>query len=391
MASRDGRRAVVTGVGVVTVGGGDPEALWAHLLDPEAGPGDGFLHGFDPSVAIPRRRSRRMDPATQYAVVATAAALAQAGDLDLAPHRGAVLMASTYGGITSYDDAVRAQVAEGPAGVNPLVSTAAAASTGASAVAVEAGFTGPTLSVGAACASGSTVLVEALDKIRAGRADVVVAGGTEAPLTPTILTAFSGLKVFTASRPRPFDAERDGFAFAEGAGVLVVEERERALARGATVLAEVAGGSAATDVSGVYAPSDGAAVVEQCIRAALDDAGVDPADIAHVNAHGTGTRANDASEGAALERVFGPDVVVTANKGAVGHAGAAAGAIEAVATLLAMEHRLIPPTAGHRTLDPELHLDVVAGAPRPWEPGPVLSNALGLGGYVGSLVLLPPP
>lgn len=384
------RRAVITGMGVVTVGGCDPEALWAHLLEPEAGPGDGYLHGFDPAVAIPRRQSRRMDPATQYAVVATAAALAQAGDLALDPRRGAVILASTYGGIMSYDAAVRAQVAQGPAGVNPLVSTGAAASTAASAVAVQGGFTGPTLAAGAACASGSVVLVEALDKIRAGRADVVLAGGTEAPLTETILTAFTGLKVFTADRPRPFDVDRDGFAFAEGAGILVVEERERALARGATVLAEVAGGAAATDVSGTYAPSDEAAVVEECIRAALADAGVSPGDIAHVNAHGTGTRQNDSSEAQALARVFGPDVVVTANKGALGHAGAAAGAIEAVATVLAMEHGLIPPTAGHRTLDPALTVDVVAGAPRPWMPGPVLSNALGLGGYVGSLVLLPP-
>jgi 3-oxoacyl-[acyl-carrier-protein] synthase II len=377
-------------MGVVTVGGSDLDALWRHLLDPGAGPGDGYLHGFDPSAVIPRRRSRRMDPATQYAVVAAASALAQAGDLGVEPHRGAVLLASTYGGITSYDAAVRAQVAEGPAGVNPLVSTGCAASTGASAVAVEAGFTGPTLSAGAACASGSVILVEALDKIRAGRADVVLAGGTEAPLTETILTAFTGLKVFTASRPRPFDVDRDGFAFAEGAGVLVVEERERALARGATILAEVAGGAAATDVTGVYSPSDEAAVVEQCIRAALADAGVEPGAIAHVNAHGTGTRSNDGNEALALARVFGPDVVVTANKGALGHAGAAAGAIEAVATVLAMEHGLVPPTAGHRTLDPALTVDVVAGAPRPWTAGPVLSNALGLGGYVGSLVLLPP-
>lgn len=383
------RRAVITGCGVVSVGGHDLGSLWQHLCEPDAGPGDGHVHDFDPGVVIPRRQSRRMDPATQYAVVASASALAQAGALDLPSHRAGVVLASTYGGITSYDAAVRAQVADGPSGVNPLVSTAAAASTGASAVAVHAGFTGPTLSAGAACASGSVVLLEALDKVRSGRVDVVLAGGTEAPLTPTILTAFGGLKVFTASRPRPFDPDRDGFAFAEGAGMLVVEERERALGRGATILAEVAGGAAATDVSGTYAPSDEAAVVEECIRFALDDAGLDPSDISHVNAHGTGTRENDSAEAQALVRVFGPGVVLTANKGALGHAGAAAGAIEAVATVLAMEHRLIPPTSGHRRLDPAFDVDVVAGSPRPWDPGPVLSNALGLGGYVGSLVLLP--
>jgi 3-oxoacyl-[acyl-carrier-protein] synthase II len=260
----------------------------------------------------------------------------------------------------------------------------------ASAVAARAGWTGASVGLAATCASGTVAVAEAARRIVDGRCDAMLAGGTEAPATPAVVAAFERLTVLTADRPRPFDVARDGFALTEGAAVLVLEERARAEARGAPVLAVVAGAAERTDVAGVFAPSDEAAVLSTCLRAALDDAGVDPSDVAHVNAHGTGTVANDAAEAAAIAEVVGADVPVTSIKGALGHAGGAAGTIEAAAAVLSIQRRLLLPTAGLGTLDPAFTIDVVRGGVREWEPGPVLSASLGLGGQIAALVVTPP-
>jgi 3-oxoacyl-[acyl-carrier-protein] synthase II len=189
---------------------------------------------------------------------------------------------------------------------------------------------------------------------------------------------------------KPFDVSRNGFVMAEAAGVLVLEEWDRAVARGAHIYAEVGGSASTADAFDVVAPAPGGTGAAICMEHALIDAGLSSHDIAHINAHGTSTPLNDAAEASAITKVFGtPGPVVTSTKGVTGHALGAAGAIEAVAVVLTMAHRLIPPTAGLTELDPEIPLDVVMGDPRPWEPGPTLSNSFGFGGHNGSLVLLP--
>lgn len=383
---------VVTGVGVVGPGGVGADALWDWCAAPDARPPahPGTIAAFDPGDHLPRRQHRRMDRTTQMACVAAVDALASAGDPGVPGDRGGVVVASAYGGVAALAEGVLAVDHEGPAAVSPVFGTIFPVSAPASAVAARAGWTGASIGLAATCASGTVAVSEGARRIADGRADVVLAGGTEAPSTPAVVAAFERLTVLCADRPRPFDARRDGFALAEGAAMVVLESAAHAAARRATPLAVVAGAAERTDVAGVFAPSDEAAVLAACIRAALDDAGLRPEEIAHVNAHGTGTVANDAAEAAAVTAVLGADVPVTSIKGALGHAGGAAGAIEVVAAVESIRRRQLLPTAGLEQLDPAIGLDVVTGGVRPWTPGPVLSASLGLGGQVAAIVVTPP-
>lgn len=383
------RRAVITGMGVVGVAGSGTDALWRHLLDPDAGPGDGTAVGFDPADVLPRREARRLDRFAVLAIAAARQAVADAGDHGAVPDRCGTVIGTAYGGVRSLHEGTMVEATEGPGAVSPLLGTMFPVSAAPSEVAARLGWSGPSHSLSAACATGSLVVGEAARLVADGRCDVVVAGGSESPVTPAVLAAFRKLKVLTAGRPRPFDVARDGFAFAEGACAVVVEDRERALARGAAIHAEVAGSASRTDVAGQFSPSGESDTLLSCMRAALADAGVAPADVAHVNAHGTGTRSNDAAEALAVRTLLGPGVPVTSVKGAVGHAGGAAGTVEAVAAALSMRHRLLTPIAGLVDPDPAFDVDLVR-RPRPWVPGPVLSNSLGLGGHVACLVLTPP-
>lgn len=384
----------MTGLGVVSAAGVGADALWDLCADPEARPPahPGSI-AFAPGDHLPRREHRRMDRTTQMAHVAASDALASAGAT--APvgdpgDRGGVVVASAYGGVAALAEGVLAVDHDGPSAVSPVFGTVFPVSAPASAVAARAGWTGASVGLAATCASGTVAVTEGARRIADGRCDIVLAGGTEAPATPAVVAAFERLTVLCADRPRPFDAARDGFALTEGAAVVVLEDEARAAARGAEPLAVVAGGAERTDVAGVYAPSDEAAVLAACIRAALEDAGVRPDEVAHVNAHGTGTRANDAAEARAVIEVLGPDVPVTSVKGALGHAGGAAGAVEVVTAVLSIRRRQLLPTAGLEVLDPDFTLDVVAGGVRPWEPGPVVSTSLGLGGQVAVVVVTPP-
>ena len=211
-------------------------------------------------------------------------------------------------------------------------------------------------------------------------------------MIPVTLSGFGNMTALSASGvSRPFDLERDGFVLAEGSAAMVLEDLDRARVRGAPVLAELAGAASTADAHHITAPAPGGTGAAACMEEALDDAAMTPRQIAHINAHGTSTTLNDAAEAEAINKVFGtPGPVLTSIKGVTGHALGAAGAIEAVASVLTIDRRMIPPTAGYATPDPELHLDVVAGAPRPWEPGPVLSNSFGFGGHNGCLIFVPP-
>lgn len=383
--------AVITGLGVIGPGGESIEDLWAFLCDPRSRPPahPGRIE-FDPAAHLPRREARRMDRTTQMACAAADAALGSAGDVGAPGEGGGVVIASAYGGLDSLAEGVLAVERAGPSAVSPVYGTVFPVSAPAAAVAARAGWTGPSVGLAATCASGTVAVAEAARRVIDGRCEVALAGGTEAPAIPAVVAAFERLTVLCADRPRPFDIARDGFALTEGAAMVVVEDEERARARGARPLARILGAAERTDVAGVFAPSDEAAVLVACIRAALADARLDPSDVAHVNAHGTGTVANDAAEAAAIVEVLGRGVPVTSIKGAMGHTGGAAGAFEVVAAALSIGHAELPPTAGLEEIDPALALDVVMGRPRPWTPGPIVSTSLGLGGQVAAIVLGPP-
>src|SRR5262249_32467975 len=229
--------------------------------------------------------------------------------------------------------------------------------------------------------------------IETGRCDVMLSGGAEASMTITALAGFNNMTALsTTGMSRPFDAERDGFLMSEGAAVLVLEEWSAAQARGATIRAEVLGAASNADAHHITAPSPGGTGAITCMRLAVEDAGIELADVAHINAHGTSTPLNDAAEAEAIATLFGsPGPVVTSTKGVTGHALGAAGALEAAALVLTMQHELIPPTDGTKAVDPALPpIDLVLREPRQWTPGPSLSNSFGFGGHNGCLVLGPP-
>jgi 3-oxoacyl-[acyl-carrier-protein] synthase II len=254
------------------------------------------------------------------------------------------------------------------------------------------GWQGPCQTVSTACAASTHALVDAAHWVAAGRCDAVLAGGSEASMTPVSLAGFGNMKAMSSRGvSTPFSAERDGFVIAEGAAVLVLEAWEIAEARGATILAEILGGASTADAHHITAPSPGGRGAISCMELALQSAGLEASDIRQVNAHGTSTPLNDAAEAEAMEKLFGlPGPPVTSIKGVTGHSLGAAGAIEAVSVIESMRRRLIPPTAITTQLDPELPaIDLVMAAPREWEPGPTISNSFGFGGHNGSLVITP--
>jgi 3-oxoacyl-[acyl-carrier-protein] synthase II len=263
---------------------------------------------------------------------------------------------------------------------------------GAAGISMRYGFRGPCETVVTACAAGTHSVTNGARLVASGRCDVVVAGSSEAPLSPTGVAAFTNMTAITKSGwSRPFDARRDGFVIAEGAGILVLEAWDHAVERGAAILAEVLGGASTADAFHITAPAPGGSGALACMQQALDDAGLSPADVRHVNAHGTSTTLNDAAEAEALSKLFGlPGPPVTSTKGVTGHALGAAGSMEAVIGVLTIRERSIPPTVGTEAVDPALAaIDLVLGEARRWEPGPMLSNSFGFGGHNGTLVLGP--
>jgi 3-oxoacyl-[acyl-carrier-protein] synthase II len=253
------------------------------------------------------------------------------------------------------------------------------------------GLQGPNETICTACAAGSHAIAYAARLIRWGVVDAVATGGSEAAATLTALAGFGNMTALsTVGISRPFDARRDGFVLGEGAAVLILEEWSNAVARGATILGEILGGASTADAHHITAPAPGGVGAIACMRLALAESGLEPGDVKQVNAHGTSTPINDAAEAAAITAVFGPgNVPVVSTKGVTGHALGAAGALEAAAALLSIEHRLIPPTANTEAISDDMDIDLVIGEARPWEPGPVISNNFGFGGHNGSVVVAP--
>jgi 3-oxoacyl-[acyl-carrier-protein] synthase II len=393
MLGRDGRRVVVTGIGVVAPPGIGREAFWEGLHRPAPTGRTLSVPGFDPAPYFDGPKEvRRADRYLQLGMAAAMEAMADGGEPLADPARRGVVMSTGVGGLNSIEEQVQVRLAKGDNRVSPFLVPMMMANACAAAISMRYGWQGPCEEISTACAASTHGIGYAARLIAWGRCDAVLAGGAESTLTPTAIAGFANMTALSSSGvSRPFDTKRDGFVMAEGAAALLLEEREAALARGARIYGEILGAGSNADAYHITAPAPGGTGAITCMQLALEEAGLRPSDITHINAHGTSTPLNDRAEADAITKVFGtPGPAVTSTKGVTGHALGAAGAIEAVAVLLAMQHRAIPPTMHTDELDPEMGIDVVLDGPRPWEPGPALSNSFGFGGHNGCLVLGPP-
>jgi 3-oxoacyl-[acyl-carrier-protein] synthase II len=385
------RRVVVTGLGVVSPAGIGLDAFWKGLQTPPPERRQRTVEDFDPSPWLSGKEARHLDRFTHFAVAAAQMALEDCGDVPVVdPTRAGVQLGTGIGGVGTLETQVGVLGARGPGRVSPFTIPMVMPNAGAAAVSLRYGFQGPSETLTTACAAGTHSVSAGARMVADGRCDVVLAGGTESSMTPTTVAAFTVMTALSKTGlSRPFDTGRDGFCIAEGAAVLVLEEREAALARGARIYGEVLGNASTCDAHHITAPSPGGAGAAACIRLALQDAELEAGEIRAVNAHGTSTPLNDAAEAAAITTVFGAGAVpVSSIKGVTGHGLGAAGALEAASVLLSFVHRELPPTMGTTEVDPALEVDVVL-EPRAWEPGPTISNSFGFGGHNGSLILGP--
>lgn len=406
--------AVVTGIGVVTPIGTGAPAFWDALVSGRSGtaPIEGFdttgfgttiaaqVHGFDPLAYMDGKAAARSDRFTQLAVAAGALAWEDAGlGEEVERERAGVVVGSGIGGLYTIEEQHDALLAGGPRRVSPFTVPKLMPNAAAAAIAMQLGLRGINHCVASACATGAHAIGEALLAIRAGRADVVLAGGTEAALTPVALAAFDRMGALSRRNDeperasRPFDAGRDGFVFGEGAGVLVLESEEHARKRGARVIARVSGYGATADAFHLTQPDPEGDGAVRAMTAALEDAGVYPADVDYVNAHGTSTPYNDRIETLAIKRALGPEskrVPVTSTKSQTGHLLGAAGAVEAAAAALIIDRGVIPRTLNLDEPDPECDLDYVPDEAREQRVDVALSNSFGFGGQNACLILRAP-
>jgi 3-oxoacyl-[acyl-carrier-protein] synthase II len=389
-----GHRLAITGLGVVAPCGLGKEAFWQGLLGPGlsgAGPSS-VIADWDPSpYSASPKESRRADLVEQFALAAAIEAIEQAGELTADPARIGTIFGTGVGGIHTLEEQEHIRLDKGERRVSPFLVPMMMANASGAAVSMRFGYRGPNETICTACAAGTHALTYAARLIAWDMADAVVSGGTEHAGTVTAIAGFTNMTAISSTgTSRPFDVDRDGFVMGEGAAAFVLEEWESANARGATILGEVLGGASNADAHHITAPSPGGVGAITCMKQALADAGLEPDDIKQINAHGTSTPLNDSAEAAAITAVFGtggPPVVST--KGVTGHALGAAGALEAAAVLLSIEHRLIPPTANTKVIDDAMQIDLVIGEARPWVPGPALSNNFGFGGHNGSIIISP--
>jgi 3-oxoacyl-[acyl-carrier-protein] synthase II len=352
---------------------------------------------FDATHLFGPKEIRRADRFTQFSAVAAAEAVADAGGLDgqggIAPDpdRAGVIIGTGVGGLETVEGQVEVLLNRGARRVSPFLVPMMMGNRGAADVSMRYGFRGPCETTVTACAAGTHSVANGARLVATGRCDVVIAGSSEAAMTPAGVAGFTNMTALSSSGiSRPFDVERDGFVMGEGSAVLVLEELERALARGAHVYAEISGAASTADAYHITAPAPHGAGAVACMELALLDAGLPPEAVTHINAHGTSTPANDLPEAEAIVKVFGqPGPAVTSIKGITGHSLGAAGSLEAVALALTIDRGLIPPTAGLTEQDPEIHIDVVRGEARAWKAAPALSNSFGFGGHNGTLVMAP--
>lgn len=386
---------VITGIGAHCAAGTDTPSLWARMMSGEPGIGQIEIEGLgtlaagraeDPDAegAFGRKEARRMDRVSQFAAMAATEAIGMAGDLGLAPERIGSAIGCCHGGMATLESAMATVSSRGADRISPLAIPLLLTNAPVATTARIHGLRGPALSPTTACASGSDAIGQAADAIAAGRADAMVAGGAEAPLVPMVLAGYRRLGALSPSSgpttSRPFDTTRDGFVIAEGAGVVILEEREHAIGRGAPVLAELAGYGISCDAAHITDPDADGAGPARAMRLSLDDAGVSASDVDYVNAHATSTLLGDMAEGHALVSAGLDGAPVSAPKSVAGHPLGAAGGLEAVVTVLAMQHGMIPPTASLTDPEPEPALNHVTEA-RPADVRVAVSNSFGFGGH----------
>ncbi len=404
------RRVAITGLGAITPIGLDAPSTWESAIAGRSGVGwiEAFdasaypvriaaeASGFDPSALVPAKEARRMDRNVLLAVAAAQEAWDDAGIEGVSPDRVGILVGSAIGGIASIVEQQQVFAERGPDRVSPFFIPSVLVDTASGQIAIHLGLQGPNFAPVSACATGSTAIGEGAATIRRGQADVVLAGGTEAAITPLILAGFCAMRGLVAEEEdptrasRPFDATRAGFVMGEGACILVLEEFEHARARGATLYAEVLGYGASNDAHHLAQPEPEATGVAAMIRTALEAAEIAPERVGYVNAHGTSTPQGDLAETRALKQVFGDHaytLAVSSTKSMTGHCFGAAGAVEAMMCALALRNGVLPPTINYRNPDPECDLDYVPNEARHVEVDVALSNAMGLGGHNACVLL----
>ena len=395
------RRVVITGVGAVTPLGVGARPLFERWAAGESGIEEGLARcvDFDPTELLTRKEQRRNDRFAQLLIFAGEEAINHAGWSDgppIEPERVATVIGTGIGGIQTIEEQHDVLRESGPGRISPLSIPLMMANAGPAALAMRYGLKGPAHSTVSACAAGADAIGTALRMIRSGDADAALTGGTEAGITPLAFASFNAMGALSKTGiSRPFDARRDGFVMGEGAAVLVLEAADVAEARGATVLGELLGYGASADAFHITAPDPTGGGAARAINRALEDAEVAPEDLAYVNAHGTSTPLNDRSETEALKVALGEEVAhklpISSTKSAIGHLLGAAGAVEAVATLLSLGERLAPPTLGWEERDEGLDLDYVPGSARPLENvngrAVAISNSFGFGGHNAVLVI----
>jgi 3-oxoacyl-[acyl-carrier-protein] synthase II len=415
MSTNGRRRVVITGIGAVSPLGNSAEDSWRNLLAGECGADEitafdhsnsGYnvhfaceLKDFDPTVWMDRKAARRMDRFAQMILAAARQAEQDSGvDVSQAPERHGASIATGIGGLRSYQECYDVLLERGPDRVSPFSIPSIIPNMGAGWVSIELGTKGPLMSECTACAASNMAIGDAVDAIRVGRADVMFAGGTEAPITEVGIAGFDAMRALSRRNDdpkrasRPFDGQRDGLVMGEAAAVLVLEELEHARARGATIYGELAGYGMSSDAAHMTEPDPTGENPARAMTMAFEDAGIDPAEIGYINAHATSTPLGDASETRVIKRALGEEnalrTPVSSTKGATGHCFGAAGAIEAVFTVLAVRDKRLPPTINYEVEDPECDLDYIPNESRDAPDLRVaVSNSFGFGGHNATLVI----
>lgn len=405
------RRVVVTGMGALCALGNDVESTWAAAIAGRSGvtpitrfDADDFetrfaaeVKDFDAATLLGRKESRRLDRYSQFAVVTVREAVKQAGlDISANPTRIGTLIGTGMGGMETIEAGWNALATGGPRRVSPFFVPMMLANMASGNVSIDLGTKGPNFATVSACAASGHAVGEGMLMIRDGRADAMVVGGSEAPITPLGVAGFGAMGALSKRNDdserasRPFDGARDGFVLAEGAAVLVIEEREQAIARGATILAELIGYGTTDDANHMVQPAPGGEGAARAMTLALEDARVDPADIGYINAHGTSTPMNEKLETQGMKRAFGDcayRIPISSTKSMTGHLLGAAGSLEAMFTIQAMRTGILPPTINQEEPDPDCDLDYIPNEARKADVAIAMSNSMGFGGHNVSLIM----
>jgi len=405
-------RAVITGMGVISPLGNSLDEFWNNLMEGKSGIGQltrfdttdlptkvaAEVKDFEPMDWVSKKESRHMDRFAQFAIAAAKMAV-QDAKLDLEnedKERIGTVMGCGIGGVTSFEDQKEVLMSKGSSRVSPFFVPMLISNMAAGHISIEFGLQGSSMTIVTACASATNAIGEALRLIQRGEADVVLCGGTEAPITKLAFAGFCSMKAMSTENElfeqacRPFDKRRSGFVMGEGAGVLVLESLEHAKARGVHIYSELAGYGSTSDAYHITTPVPGGAGAIRSMRLALKDAGASTEEVNYINAHGTGTGPNDVTETVAIKSLFGdyaPKLAISSTKSMTGHLMGAAGAIEAVICALAIERGVIPPTINYGEPDSECDLDYVPNTSRKQDVNVAMSNSLGFGGHNATIVL----